>query len=163
MRVLKHLCTGRLALRRRFPQSVLEEIEAAIARTEMSHRGQLRVAIESALDIGPLVRGETARERAIEVFSVLGVWDTAEDSGVLIYVLIAEHDVEIVADRGYRHGVSDAEWRQACEAMESEFRAGRFGSGVVAGIERVATFMARCFPARDGDRDNELPDRPVVL
>lgn len=163
MKILRHLCTGRLALKRKFPRPVLDEIEAAIARTEKMHRGQLRVAIESALDLGPLVRGETARERAIEVFSVLGVWDTEENSGVLIYVLLAEQDVEIVADRGYGDAVREAEWREACDLMDEEFRAGNFGSGVIAGIERVAALMARAYPPVEGSSRNELPDRPVLL
>lgn len=114
------------------------------------------------MDTAPLLRGQTVRERAIEVFSQLRVWDTERNSGVLIYVLLAEHDVEIVADRGIDACVGAKGWEEICRQMEALFRQRRFEEGVVAGVEAVGRILEQCFPAAGADH-NELPDTPVVL
>src|SRR5690606_34972855 len=118
--------------------------------------------IETALDIEALLRDVTPRERAIEVFAQLGVWDTADNNGVLIYVLFADHDVEILADRGIAARVPDPDWQQACHEMESHYRAGRFAEGSVAGVRAVAALLAKHFPLGRPD-SNELPNQPVLL
>jgi uncharacterized membrane protein len=149
-------------LRRCFPATTLNAIEAAIRAAESRHSGEIRFAIESALDLRQLRAGIDARRRAQDVFGWLRVWDTAEDNGVLIYLLLAEHDIEIVADRGFNGWVSAEEWEGVCRAMEAELRAGRYEAGALAGIERVSDLVARHFPPGDRDR-NELPDAPVVI
>ena len=114
------------AVRRAFPPAALGRIEAAVDASEQLHSGEIRVAIEGALEPSEIARGKTPRARALEVFAALGVWDTDANNGVLIYVLLADRDVEIVADRGFNGRVAAAEWRAVCENMEREFRAGRF-------------------------------------
>src|SRR5262249_32462892 len=151
------------ALTRRFPRATLDAIEAAVTASEARHRGEIRFAIEAALDVRALRRHETARSRAREVFDHLRVWNTRERNGVLIYVLLAERVVEIVADHGVEGHVSDAEWREVCAAIESEFRESRWRDGALRGIDAVTTLLVREFPRTDsGDRD-ELPNRPQLL
>jgi len=161
-RILSNLVTSRVSLRRRFPDSVLRSIERAVRDAEKAYGGEIRFAIETALEATALLRGVTARERAIQVFADLRVWDTAQHNGVLIYLLLAEHDIEIVADRGFEGLVDDTEWQTACHDMETEFAAGRFLDGALKGIEDVSALIARHFP-RDPDDRNELSDRPAML
>jgi uncharacterized membrane protein len=137
-------------------------IEQAVARSEATHRGEIRFAVEDALDGAALFAGQSARERALEVFSLLRVWDTEENNGVLIYLLVGDHDIEIVADRGINAKVTAAEWEGICRTMEAGLRRGEFGPAVVAGIEEISRLLARHYPPRQGDR-NELPDKPVRL
>jgi uncharacterized membrane protein len=162
-RVLRNLLTPAFVSRLRFPEQTLNAIEAAIRVGEVAHSAELCFAVESALDLGDLWRGATARERAVEVFSELRVWDTAENNGVLIYVLLAERDVEIVSDRGAAARIPPEAWERACQAMEAHFREGRFEAGAVTGVNAVSELLAAHFPA-SGDRanPNELRDRPVV-
>ena len=162
MRILSHLLLPRSALHRRFPSHALTAIEEAIEASESKHRAQIRVAIEVALDLKDFWRVHTARDRALEVFAELGVWQTRERNGVLIYVLLAERDVEIVADSGFDERVSAAEWRRVCTLIEREFAAGRWRDGVLVGIEAVTVLSAREFPAH-GSSPNEQVDRPAVL
>jgi len=161
-RVMLHLSTGRAAVRRTFPQRTLDEIERAIREAEMLHGGQIRFAVEPALDLSPLLAGQTARQRAIEVFASLHVWDTENNNGVLIYLLLADRDVEIVADRGIHAKLNKDVWESICGRMETAFREGRFEAGVLAGIRAVGEHLARHFPARS-DKNNEMPDSPVLL
>jgi hypothetical protein len=161
-RWLRHLFYPAWLARRRFPRAVLAEIEAAIARSEAQHAAEICFAIETALDLSRLWRGMPPRECAIGAFSRLRVWDTEANNGVLIYLLLADHDVEIVADRAAAARISPAEWQAACHAMEEHFRAGRFGPGALAGIERVGALLARHFPPAPGTA-NERPDRPTWL
>ena len=161
-RSLKHLFATRWATRRRFTPEVLRRIEATIAAVERRHAGEIRFAIETAFDLPDLWYGTTPRERAVLVFGQLGVWDTAGNNGVLIYVLMADHDVEIVADRAIAARVPDADWEAICREMESHFKEGRFGEGAEAGIAAVGRLLARHFPGDGGDR-NEQPDRPIMI
>jgi len=161
-RIMRHLSSGRAAVRRAFPPRALDAVERAIRETETRHDGQIRFAVEAALDLSPLLAGQAARERAIEVFSELRVWDTEHNNGVLIYLLLADRDVEIVADRGIHAKLGTETWETICREMEAAFRDGQFEAGVLAGIYAVGEHLARHFPAR-GDKSNEMPDRPVVL
>jgi uncharacterized membrane protein len=152
------------ATRRAFPPAALGRIEAAVDASEQLHSGEIRVAIEGALEPSEIARGRTPRARALEVFADLGVWDTEANNGVLIYVLLADRNVEIVADRGFNGRVTAAEWSAVCENMEREFRAGRFAEGLVAGIGAVGRIIGAHYPQRPGQRDeDELPDRPALL
>ncbi len=162
-RWLRHLCTGRLARQRCFPSSTLDAIESAVRELESQHPGEIRVAIEASLSPAQLWRGVTPRDAAIATFAQLGVWDTEHNNGVLIYVLLADHDVEIVADRGVGEGrVPQQEWQAACDVMRAHFREGQFEQGVVTGIHAVADVLARYPPDRP-DVGNELPNAPVVF
>ena len=160
-RIWRHFNIGTSHVRRAFPPATLHAIEEAVRAAER-HGGQVRFAVEDSLPLASLWRGMTPRQRAIEKFGELGVWDTAHNDGVLIYVLFADRDVEIVADRGVAGGqVSQADWEACCRVMEGHFREGRFREGAVAGVEAVARILAR-HPAPP-DRANELPDRPAIL
>jgi hypothetical protein len=161
-RILKHSLTPRWVVRRVFPAAALKSIEAAVGESEATHEGEIRFAVEGGLDLPDLLRGVTPRERAVELFSRLRVWDTERNSGVLIYVLLADRQVEIVADRGVNARVGDEVWLAICARMEQAFREGRFGEGVVAGIQEIGALLTAHFPAQ-GANPNELPDRPEVL
>ncbi len=161
-RVTRHLLIPRWVAMRAFPPRSLQAIEAAIGRSESQHRGEVVFAVEPALDLGALCRGLTARARAEQVFSDLRVWDTAENTGVLIYVLLADRDVEIVADRGIHGRVGVAGWEPVCRQMEAAFRERRFEAGVIEGILTVSALLIAEYPA-GGANPNERPDRPVVL
>ena len=159
-----HLFTTRAALRRAFPPATLSAIESAIAGSERRHCGEIRVAIEASLDPVHAWRGRSPRDRAIEVFAQLAVWDTEANNGVLIYVLLADRDVEIVADRGYNDRVSPGDWAAVCHAVEASFRAGRFEQGALECIARVSELVAAHFPAGPGSRNaDELSNRPAIL
>ena len=161
-RVLRHLFATRWGTRRRFTRAVLARIERALAQVESRHSGELRFAIETAFDLPDLWYGVTPRQRALQVFGHLGVWDTEGNNGVLIYVLVADRDVEIVADRAIAARVPQSEWDAVCREMEGHFRAGRFAEGSEAGIAGIGRLLAGHFPGRAGDRD-EQPNRPVLL
>ena len=159
--MLRHLSATRAGTRRRFSDAVDAGIAAAIAAAEARSSAEIRFVIETALDIPELWAGVTPRERALQVFSQLRVWDTELRNGVLIYVLAADRDVEIVVDRA-AFRISPVEWEGACKLMEGHFRAGRFEEGAVAGVAAVGELLAREFPARGRDRD-ELPNQPSLL
>ncbi|MBU3672317.1 MAG: hypothetical protein FGM43_07170 [Sinobacteraceae bacterium] len=161
-RWLRNLIATPFVTRRRFPAHALQAIEHAITTVEARHAGEIRFVIETSLDLPDLWAGRSPRERAIDVFSHLRVWDTEHNNGVLIYLLMAERDVEIIADRGISVRVSAAEWEQVCRQMEARFRDGQFKEGALAGIEAVAGLLALHFPSAPGDR-NEQPNRPVLL
>jgi uncharacterized membrane protein YgcG len=161
-RLARHLVYLPGAVARAFPAAAMTAIEQAIAKSESLHRGEIRFAAEAALETLDLLRGETARERALEVFSLLRVWDTEENNGVLIYLLLADRDVEIVADRGINAKVAASEWERICRRMEASFSRGDLAQGVLDGVADVTALLARYYPVRAGDR-NELPDKPAVL
>ncbi len=161
-RTLKHLFAPQWIIARAFPRRALTAIEHAIRDSEKTHDGELRFAVEAGLDLLPLLKGQTARQRAYEVFAQLGVWDTAYNSGVLIYVQLVDHRIEIVADRGINAKVPQQQWDAICRRMEAAFRESRFEGGALKAIEEISALLARHFPPR-GDNPDELPDKPVVL
>lgn len=161
-RIARHLVQHHWRARQIFPPDVLGRIEQAIRQGEATHSGQVRFVVEGALDGAPLFRNQPARERALDLFSHLRIWDTAHNNGVLIYLLLADRDVEIVADRGIDAKVGAGGWETICHAMEAEFASGQFERGVIAGIEAVSKELARHFPPQ-GSQSNELPDAPVVM
>jgi hypothetical protein len=162
-RILKHWFFSPWLVRRNFPSSAMSAITKAIGDSEHSHTGEVRFAIEGALPWHDALDGISARERALQIFSQLRIWDTEHNNGVLIYLLLADHDVEIVADRGVHALVGAAGWEAICHAMETEFRAGRFEAGVLLGIARITAILQEHFPAHGRDNPNELPDVPVVV
>jgi len=161
-RFWRHVRMSPIEARRSFSPEVLDDVERAVAACEKRHRGEVVFVVEAELGSGQLWRGVTSRDRAREVFAQQGVWNTEENNGVLVYVLLADRTVEIVADRGVDRCVARAEWDAICRAMEEHFRARRFRDGALAGVQAVAELLAREFPAR-GEERNELGDRPVVM
>jgi uncharacterized membrane protein len=165
-RLLRHATALHWRTRMLFPRATLDAIQEAIARAERAHAGEIRFAVETALPPRRIIGEIDARARAMEVFSDLRVWDTEHNNGVLIYVLIADRSVEIVADRGVSARVASAEWEAVCRMMEEHFRAGRFKPGSIAGIDAVGGLLARHFPAVIPNQPaarNELPDQPTLL
>ena len=161
-RLLRHLFTDHAAARRAFPKPVLRAIGAAISNGELRHDGELRFVIEASLPYSYILGKRPARSRALDVFSQLRIWDTEHNSGVLVYVMLADRAVEIVADRGINARVKERTWQNICAAMQKAFRERQFESGALAGIEAVSDLLAEHFPPGTSN-PNELPDEPVVL
>lgn len=162
-RYWRHVTTDHRTLRRVLTPDAMSRIEAAIAESERTHGGQVVFAVESALPLVRLRHGITPRQRALEVFGLLHVWDTEHNNGVLIYLLLADHDVEIIADRGIADADSNAGWHSICKEIERAFVAGHHVDGVIDGIRASAAVIARRYPHDPSAARNELPDRPVVL
>jgi len=145
-----------------FSKKVLGDIEKAVKHSEYQHGGELRFAVENALPLSQVWRGVSARQRALEVFSNLRVWDTEENSGVLIYLSLADREVHIIADRGIAKCVAQVEWDVIAKAMQEEFRRGDFLKGSLQGIERITRLLAACFPPA-ADNPDELSNEPVFI
>jgi uncharacterized membrane protein len=161
-RFWRHVAMSPIRARRAFPPATLDALQPRIAAAEKRHRGEIRFVVECELTTAQLWRDLTSRERARQVFAEQGVWNTQENNGVLIYLLLADRRVEIVADRGIGNRVEASQWEAACRMMESHFRDGRFEAGAAAGIDAVSGLLAAHFPAT-GERPNELPDRPKLI
>ncbi len=161
-RIVKHLLMTPWRVRRAFPRATLDAIQREVHASEALHVAEIRFVVEGALHGARLYHGQTARERALEVFSMLRMWDTEHRNGVLIYLLLADRAVEIVVDRGAHVKVGSEEWQAVCRNMEAAFREGRFEAGAIGGIQGVAEYLAKHFPAHAGGA-NELPDSPVLL
>jgi len=161
-RWLRHFFMPPWALRRAFPRSTLDVIEIAIRESETRHGGEIRFAIENSLLASWVWRGMTGRKRALEAFSFLRVWDTEHNSGVLVYLLLADRDIEIIADRGIAARVDPAAWEAVAHAMEAAFRQGEFERGALDGIRQIGSLLAEHFPPGRNNPD-ELPDRPVIV
>jgi len=161
-RWFRHVFMPPWAWKRAFPQTTLDAIETAIRVSESTHQGEIRFAIENALEASWVWRGMTSRERALEVFSSLRVWDTEHNSGVLVYLLLADHDIEIVADRGIASRVDAAAWETVAQTMEAVFRQGEFERGVLVGIEQISVLLSAHFPPT-GDKPDALANRPVII
>ena len=164
-RLIRHAMATHWRTRMLFPAATLDAIEQAIKRAELTHAGEIRFAIETALTPRHILNDIAPRAHALEVFSHLRVWDTDANNGVLIYVQLADRNVEIVADRGFQGRVSPAEWEAVCRLMEEHFRAGRFQVGAIAGVEAIGNLLARHFPQASAKavHSNQLPDRPTLL
>ena len=161
-RVLRHLFTDQWSVRRAFPRASMRSIRDKIGEQEKRHGGELRFAVEASLPWWHLWRGQNARSRAVELFGQLRVWDTEHNSGVLIYLLLADKRVEIVADRGIHGKVGATAWEAICGEMQRAFSAGRFEEGVRFGVVAISDLLATHYPST-GPRSNELPNEPVVL
>lgn len=161
-RMLKHLFMPAWRMWKHFPPAMLAEIETAIRESEIRHDGEIRFAVETALPLSAIWRGASARQAALEAFGNLRVWDTKNNSGVLIYLLLADHDLEIVADRGITARVDQTEWDNIAKLMEQHYRAGDFRQGTFEGIRRVTELLARHFPPGPENPD-ELSNKPALL
>jgi uncharacterized membrane protein len=161
-RLWRHVITDRADVHRRLPPEEMVRVENAIAEGERRHAGQVCFAVEAALPAARVWQGVTPRERALEVFGLLRVWDTERNDGVLVYLLLADRDVEIVADRGIHAKVGAHAWEGICRTMEAAFRAGRYAEGAAGGIAAISDLLAKHSP-RAGGEANELSDKPVIL
>lgn len=161
-RILRHIFRDERSVTRVLSATALDRITRAIADGERRHDGEVRFCIEAALPWSYLRRDAPARERAVMLFSKLRLWDTERNTGVLVYVLLADRAIEIVADRGIARRVPQAEWDQICIALGAAFRIGQGAEGVLAAVAQIGVLLARHFPPVPGDT-NELPDAPVVL
>ncbi len=161
-RLFRHLLTPPWIAARRFGPALSAEIGAAVELAEAGQRGEIRLVVEGPLSFSRLWRGQEARQRAAELFGRLGVWDTEENSGVLIYVQLVDRRVEILADRGIAARVAQSEWDAICRSMEAAFRDGNYRAGALAAIHRASELLTLHFPV-SGRNPNELPDRPLVI
>jgi uncharacterized membrane protein len=162
-RFWRHVRMSPIEARRCFPDFTLEAIRREVAASELRHRGEVCFVVEAELTGAQLWRDLGSRQRAREVFAAQGVWNTEENNGVLIYVLLADHKVEVVADRGLDRRVKPEEWQSICQTMERHFRERRFEEGALAGVHRVTDLLVREFPAAAGTEHNELGDRPILM
>ena len=163
VRLFRHRLLDEGDARRAFDDEALARIERRIAESESRHSGEIRVCVEAGLPLSYLRRNASARERAIAMFGKLRVWDTESNNGVLIYLLLAEHAIEIVADRGLLPHVDAATWEKIMATMQSAFQEGRFAAGIEQAVDAVDALLVRHFPLADGAvNPNELPDAPLL-
>jgi hypothetical protein len=161
LRILKHRWLDESDTRRALGPQALHNLEAHVRTSERRHSGEIRLCVEAGLPLSYLWRGATARERAITMFGKLRVWDTELNNGVLIYLLLAEHRIEIVADRGVNRHVTHEQWEAIVAQMSAAFAARRYEAGLVAAIDAVTELLVRHFPLSQGQSNpNELPDAP---
>lgn len=161
-RLFRHALASPWSLRRVLPRESMDRIEAEIGRSENSHRGELRFAVEVDLGAMQILRGVTARDRAVDLFSALRIWDTEENTGVLIYLLLADRTLEIVADRGLSSRVSQEVWDGIAERMRQKFADKDFETGLTIGIQEITALLSKHFPASSGNQ-NELSNKPVIV
>ncbi len=161
-RLFKHLFATSRQTKKHFPVSALQQIEARIAKSEVGHSGQIRVVIETTLSPYAIWHQQSSRERSIEVFSLQKIWDTENNNGVLIYLLMADHAFEIIADRGVHQKVGDEFWNNVCKRMEIHLKNGDFHAGVLEGIEEIDQILRKFYPATI-ITPNELSDKPVLI
>lgn len=163
-RIWQHRWIDEAEVRRALPADVLERLTRRVAASERRHSGEVRICVEAGLPLSYLWRAAPARERAIMQFGKLRVWDTEDNNGVLIYLLLAEHAIEIVADRGIHARVDPAAWAAVAQHMGAAFREGRFEDGLTQALEEVSALLVAQFPLAEGAANpNELPDAPVLL
>ena len=162
-RFLRHLFTTTAHGRRAFPADVLRDIQAEIARGERLHRAEVRLVIEASLDLIDLLARQSSRQRARELFSTCRVWDTEENTGILLYVNLADHKVEIIADRGVARLIEATQWQHICQLMTRGFAAGRYREAAIQAIATLNTLLAAHLPADDGSNPDELSNRPLIL
>ena len=162
-RLLRHRwADGRL--RRVLTPEVLQRLGQRVAASERRHTGQIRICAEGGLPLSYLWRGASARERAITQFGKLRVLDTEHNNGVLIYLLLAEHAIEIVADRGLAQRVPEATWHTLVQRLGQALRAGQYEDGLTEVLADVSALLVAHFPANGhAPGSNELPDAPVLL
>lgn len=161
-RLIKHLCTTTATGKRAFPEATLKAIEEAIAEGEKHHRAEVRVVVEPALDLQAVLGGMSPRERARALFAQYGVWDTEENCGVLVYINLADHQVEIVADRGVGKIVAAQDWQAVCRTMTQGFARGDYYNSTLAALAQLNALLQEHYPD-DGSTRNQLSNRPVVL
>lgn len=162
-RLLAHRWLDEDDTRRAVPPDMVQRLAARVAASERRHSGEIRICVEAGLPTSYLWRGATARERAVAQFGKLRVWDTEHNNGVLVYLLLAERAIEIVADRGINAHVSPEQWQAMVARMGAAFREARFEDGLTQALEEVSALLVAHFPVAEGQANtNELPDGPVL-
>lgn len=166
-RLFRHRWLDEAATRRALPSDLLERLQLRVADSERLHTGEIRIYVETALPLSYLTQAHSTpsltRARAVAMFAELGVWDTAQNNGVLIYLLVAEHAIEVVADRGLNPWVDGAAWQTLVGHMSAAFKQGDYEGGLNQALDEVTALLIRHFPMRAGDSNpNELPDTPIV-
>jgi uncharacterized membrane protein len=146
-----------------FGRAALKRIEVAVATSELTHTAEVRVAVEASLTLRELIAGKNPRARAIEAFSLLRVWDTQQNNGVLIYINVADRAVEIVADRGLSSALPDRYWKSLCSEMTKGFKQDRFEESLLQCVRELSQELSRLFPVSGAINPNELPNAPAVL
>lgn len=162
-RALRHLCAPPLSARRIFPPEARHQLQVAVHAGEQHHRGEVRVAIETAMPVGHAWAGVTPRERARTLFGALEVWNTEDHSGVLLYINLADHAVELLADRGIDARVRPEAWREICNELTHGLAHDLSVRPVLHAVARIHALLVAHYPAADGHNPNELDDRPIVL
>ena len=162
-RLLRHAMTSRRATHGFFAGDTLAHLQRVIADGEATHRGEVRLIVESAMPLRKVARGLGPRQRALDLFGTFRVWDTEENNGVLLYINVADRRVEVIADRAVARKVDDAEWRAICAEAGRAFATGAYRDGTVAALDAIEKALAAAFPPDGGERRNELSDAPVVL
>ena len=162
-RLLKHRRLDETDVKRLLGDGALQRVQARVAASEAHHSGEIRVCIEAGLPLSYLKRDAKVRERAVMMFGKLRVWDTEHNNGVLIYLLLAERAIEIVADRGLSRHVDAADWQRIAATMSAAFKAGQFEAGLNQAIDAVDALLAQHFALAPGEANpNELPDAPYL-
>ncbi|HEX2547461.1 MAG TPA: TPM domain-containing protein [Ramlibacter sp.] len=162
-RILRHRWLDDDDTRRAVPPELGRRLAERVAASERRHSGEVRIYVEASLPLSYLWRDAKPRERAIAMFGKLGVWDTEQNNGVLIYLLLAEHAIEVVADRGLSRHVPPQQWQEIVQHMSAAFRAGRYEEGLTQAVDEVTALLVTHFPLAVGAANaNELPDEPVL-
>ncbi len=162
IRFFQHLVSNPWQVQRHFSSEALHNIEKAIVASEKTHAGEIRFVVEAGLHPYEIVFNKTPKKRAIELFGRLNIWDTEHNNGVLIYLLLADRDVEIVGDRGVHQHVGHDGWEVICREMEALFRKNEFEAGVLQGIDKISAVLQQHFP-QDGASKNEISNKPLIL
>lgn len=166
LRFFKHLFSHLFGhgwqIDRHFSKAAIHHIEQAISQSEKTHAGEIRFVVEAGLHPEDILLKKTPKKRAIELFGLLNIWDTEHNNGVLIYLLLADRDVEIVADRGIDRHVGRAGWEAICSGMEAQFKQGSFETGVLRAIEQIGDLLAQHYPAESQPK-NEISNQVLKL
>jgi uncharacterized membrane protein len=162
IRLIRHLLTTSASGRRAFPTATLQVIEQRIAEGESQHRAEIRLIVEPSLPLGSVLRRITSRERALALFAQYGIWDTEENCGMLVYINMADHKIEIVTDRGIGKKVAAEVWQAICNDMTQGFKQDAYLDSTLAALGKINALLQQHFPAT-GSRINQLPNRPLML
>jgi uncharacterized membrane protein len=162
-RLFRHRWLDESDTRRAIPPEMVERLARRVAASEQRHSGEIRIYVEAGLPTSYVLRDAGSRERALALFGKLRVWDTESNNGVLVYLLLAERAIEIVADRGLTRHVGADRWASIAAGMGEAFKAGRFEDGLTQALEEVSALLVRHFPLAEGQANpNELPDEPIL-
>lgn len=162
-RVLRHRSLDTRDTHHAIPQDMVQRLMARVTASEKRHSGEIRIYVEASLPSSYLWRGASTRERAVTMFGKLKVWDTEQNNGVLIYLMLAERAIELVVDRGIHAHVPAQHWQMVVTRMADAFRSGRYEDGLTQALEEVSAVLVQHFPLAPGERSvNELPDAPVL-
>ncbi|HEY4073702.1 MAG TPA: TPM domain-containing protein [Herbaspirillum sp.] len=163
LRLWRHIGTTKRAAKRLFPPASLLAIQEAIAAGEATHRAEVRVIIEAALTPGFILQGGTARRRAVELFTHYRIWDTEENCGLLLYINLADHKVEIIADRGVDRVISKPEWQAVCKTVTTGFASDAYHDSLPTALAQLNVLLTRHYPQIGQEQRNQLSDKPVIL